>query len=105
MLKENFFRFDHAKSRQAIYEEIALPLKRGYHKRVAEKLESTSTNGRLPFSEIAYHYAQAGNEENAVKFAMAAGQDALARFSNAEAIKHFGYVLQTLPESSKKRCS
>jgi KaiC/GvpD/RAD55 family RecA-like ATPase/tetratricopeptide (TPR) repeat protein len=95
----SFFRFDHAKSRQAIYEEIALPLKRGYHKRVAEKLESTSTNGRLPFSEIAYHYAEAGKEENAVKFAIAAGQDALGRFSNVEAIKHFVYVLQTVPNS------
>ena len=35
---ESFFRFDHAKLRQTIYEEITLPLRKGYHKRVAEKL-------------------------------------------------------------------
>ena len=58
-VEESFFRFDHAKSRDAIYEEIALPLKRGYHRRVAEKLESTSKDGKLHLSEIAFHYAEA----------------------------------------------
>jgi tetratricopeptide (TPR) repeat protein/KaiC/GvpD/RAD55 family RecA-like ATPase len=94
-VEQNSFRFDHAKSRDAIYEEIALPLKRGYHKRAAEKLETTVKNGSLPLGEIAYHYAEAGIEERAIKFAMDAGQDALARFSNAEAIKYFTYVLGT----------
>jgi predicted ATPase len=56
-VEEVFFRFDHAKTREAVYEEIPLPLKRGYHARVAEKLEKTSERGRLPFSDIAYHYA------------------------------------------------
>jgi tetratricopeptide (TPR) repeat protein/KaiC/GvpD/RAD55 family RecA-like ATPase len=97
-VEESFFRFDHAKSREAIYEEIPMPLKRGYHARVAERLESTSRGGRLPFSEIAYHYAQAGNREKAMENALLAGQDALAKFSNAEAIKHFAYVLQTTPD-------
>lgn len=98
-VEQDFFRFDHAKSREAIYEEIALPLKRGYHRRIAEKLESGGKDGRLPLSDIAYHYAEAGNKEKAVKFSMEAGQDALERFSNTEAIKHFAYVLQTIPES------
>jgi len=100
-VEEEFFRFDHARSREAIYEEMALPLKRGYHRRIAEKLESAESGGRLPFSDIAYHYAEAGNEEKAVEFAIAAGQDALARFSNTEAIKHFAYVLQTAPRVSR----
>jgi tetratricopeptide (TPR) repeat protein/KaiC/GvpD/RAD55 family RecA-like ATPase len=98
-VEEDFFKFDHAKSRQAIYEEIPRPLKKGYHTRVAEKLESRRIDGGLPFAEISYHYAQAGNKEKAVKNAIAAGQNALARFSNVEAIKHLSYVLETLPES------
>jgi len=93
-VEENTFRFAHAKSRQAIYEEIALPLKRGYHRRVAEKLETAVNDGRLPLSDIAYHYAEAGYEEKAVKFALSAGQDSLERFSNQEAVKHFAYVLE-----------
>ena len=105
-VEENLFRFNHAISRMTIYEEIAPPLKRGYHKRVAEKLETIHYNGKLPLSAIAYHYAEAGDEEKAVKFAVEAGQDALAKFSNAEAIKHFDYVLKTLvsfPENAAVR--
>jgi tetratricopeptide (TPR) repeat protein/KaiC/GvpD/RAD55 family RecA-like ATPase len=99
----NFYRFDHTKSRQAIYEEIALPLKRGYHSKVAEKLENKGKNEKLPFSEIAYHY---GNVEKAARYAMAAGQDAFRSYSNAEAITHFSYVLQAIadaPENAEVR--
>jgi predicted ATPase len=96
-VEEGFFRFDHAKSRQVIYEEIPVPLKRGYHAQVAERLEIKS--GPLPFSDIAYHYAQAENKQKAVEYALKAGKEALARFSNAEAIKHFTYVLQTVPDA------
>jgi tetratricopeptide (TPR) repeat protein/KaiC/GvpD/RAD55 family RecA-like ATPase len=98
-VEENFYRFDHMKSRDAIYEEIPLPLKKGYHARMAERLESIGKTGQMPWGAIAYHYAQAGNKEKAVENALAAGQDALERFSNTEAIKHFAYVLQTIPES------
>ena len=95
---EELYCFDHAKSRDAIYEEISPVLKRGYHAKIAEKLEATSKREKLPFSELAYHYAQAGNEEKAVKYALAAGEDALARWSNSQAIKHFEYVLQNIQE-------
>jgi predicted ATPase len=101
-----FFRFDHAKSREAVYEEIPLPLKRGYHARVAERLEGAGKGDRLPFGEMAFHYAAAGNEAKAVKFAFDAGQDALARWSNSEAVKHFAYVLEKAadtPENAETR--
>jgi len=96
-VEENWYRFDHAKSREVLYEEISLPLKQGYHARIAEQIENTSQNGKeVSFSDLAYHYAQAGNKEKSVKYALAAGQDALARFSNAEAIEHFNYVLESV---------
>ena len=101
LVEEGLFRFDHAKSREAVYEEIPLPLKKAYHTRIAEKLETARKTGQLQLSDIAYHYAQAGNADKSVKFAMAAGQDALARFSNTEAIKHFSYVLATSSDSSE----
>jgi predicted ATPase len=95
------YRFDHAKSRETLYEELPLPLKKGYHARIAEKLEDTNKNGKLPFGDLAYHFMQAGNKEKAVKYSLAAGQDALAKCGNAEAIKHFGYVLQNLSETAE----
>jgi tetratricopeptide (TPR) repeat protein len=96
-VEENLYRFDHAKSREVLYEEISLPLKRGYHERIAEQIENASKNAKeVSLSDLAYHYAQAGNKEKSVKYALAAGQDAVARFSNAEAIKHFKYVLESV---------
>ncbi|MGD0645203.1 MAG: AAA family ATPase [Candidatus Bathyarchaeia archaeon] len=99
---EGSFRFDHAKSRDAIYEEIPLALKKGYHDRIAEQMESASKKNKVPFSDLAYHYAQAGNKEKAVKYALAAGQDAVARWSNQEAIKHFSYVLETIGDNLER---
>ena len=100
-VEDNYYRFDHAKSREALYEEIPLPLKRGYHARIAERLEATSKGNRLFLGDLAYHYAQAGNEEKAVKYSLAAGQNSLARWSNNEAITQFTYVLQSVGEGSE----
>lgn len=96
-VEENRYRFDHARSRETIYEELSLPLKRGYHSRIAEKLESTR-GAALPLSDLAYHYAQAGNKEKSLKYALAAAKDELARFSNSQAINHFTYVLRNIPD-------
>ncbi len=95
----DFYRFDHAKSREALYEEISPPLRKGYHVRIAERLEAGSKDVKeLPVNDLAFHFSQAGNKGKAVKYSLAAGKDALARFSNAEAIEHFTYVVQVVGE-------
>ena len=96
-VEENRYRFDHARSRETLYEELSAPLKRGYHNKIAEKLENTKTLAPV-LSDLAYHYAQAGNSEKAVKFALAAGKDELEKYSNTQAIRHFQYVIQKLRE-------
>jgi KaiC/GvpD/RAD55 family RecA-like ATPase len=99
-VQENYYKFDHAKSRETLYEELSAPLKRAYHNRIAEKLETTKSP-TLPYSDLAYHYAQAGNKDKAAKYALNAGEDALAKWSNAEAIKHFNYVLENVSETAE----
>jgi KaiC/GvpD/RAD55 family RecA-like ATPase/tetratricopeptide (TPR) repeat protein len=96
------YRFDHARSREIIYEEISSPLKRGYHARVAQKLES-SNGDNLPLSDLAYHYGRAGDKEKCLKYSLSAAKEELAHFSNQQAIEHFKYVLQnTLGNSAEK---
>ena len=96
----NFYEFDHAKSRDTIYEEIPPLLRKGYHARIAEKMEAKCIDAKdLPVNDLAYHYAQAGNSEKAAKYSLAAGEDALARFSNSEAARQFTYVLSTVAEA------
>jgi pentatricopeptide repeat protein len=90
---ENHYMFNHSRSREVIYESLDPPLKIAYHKRTAEKLESIK-NAELPLSDLAYHFAKAGKNKKAIKYALAAGKEALAKWSNLEAIEHFKYVLQ-----------
>jgi predicted ATPase len=97
----NHYRFDHARSRDTLYEELAMPLKRGYHNKIAEKLESTRDQA-MCLSDIAYHYVQAENKEKSLKFSLAAGQEALAKWSNTQAAQHFQYVLRTIGESPNR---
>jgi tetratricopeptide (TPR) repeat protein/KaiC/GvpD/RAD55 family RecA-like ATPase len=96
----SIYRFNHVKSRDALYEEISPPLRKAYHGRVAEKIETCWKGQKLPVGDLAYHYAQAGNMEKAVKYALAAGEEALALFCGAEAIKHFRYVLDITAEAT-----
>ena len=100
--EQDYFRFDHAKSRETLYEEIPLPLKKGYHARVAEKLETSAKKGRLPLSALAFHYAQAGNQQKALEYSIEAGKEELTRFSNAEAISHFKYALDIIGENPEQ---
>ncbi len=96
------YRFDHARSKESIYDELSIALKRGYHARVAEKMESSSQNSKPLFSDLAYHYAEAENTEKAVRYALAAGEDELAKWANAQAVRHFSYVLQNALKSQTK---
>ena len=44
--EQDWYRFDHPKTREVLYEEISLPLKKEYHLRVAEKLEALNAGQR-----------------------------------------------------------
>ena len=100
--EEDFFRFDHAKSRDVLYEEVFPPLRQGYHSRIAEKIESNLKGFQSQsLGDLAFHYARAGNKEKSIKYALSAGEDALSRYGNSEAVKHFSYVLQTAQESNE----
>lgn len=98
---DSAYRFGHAKLREVLYEELSSPLKREYHARVAEMMENEA-DGKDEFSvnELAFHYAQAGNKEKSIKYSLLAGEDARKRFSNAEAIDYFSYVLSILPDDA-----
>jgi tetratricopeptide (TPR) repeat protein len=98
--EENFFRFDHPKSREVLYEEIRPPLRKGYHARIAERMEDFDQRAQmLRLGEIAYHYIMAGKRDKAIQYSIAAGKEALARFSNIEAIKHFKHVVDSISDT------
>ena len=96
---ETYYRFDHAKSREVLYSEIPSALRREYHARIAETIENTSEKANeVPVNDLAYHYAQAAKKEKALQYSILAGEDALARVSNDEAVNYFTYVLEAVTD-------
>jgi tetratricopeptide (TPR) repeat protein len=98
--EQDWFRFDHPKTREVLYEEMSLPLKKEYHSRIAEKLEALKSSNEITFGDLAYHFVNAGNKQEAIKYSLEAGKEALAGFSNIEAIKHFQYVIDANKDGS-----
>lgn len=92
----NGYRFEHEKIREMLYQEIPPLLKKEYHLRVAEEMESANLQGgRTSVSDVAYHFVHAENKAKAIEYSLRAGRDALLRFSNLEAIDHFSYAIES----------
>ena len=102
-------RFSHAKFREILYMELPLLLRKEYHLRIGEKLEEASRGLAVaPVSDLAYHFINAENKLKAINYSLGAGEVALSRFSNAEAIQHFSYVVNAVedfPELIDKKLS
>jgi tetratricopeptide (TPR) repeat protein len=103
----NRYRFEHSKVREMLSDDIPNLMKKEYHLKIAQTMEKANEeNKKFSDSDVAYHYVQAEQKDKAIVYSLAAGQDALARFSNIEAIKHFNCALQAIeekPEASNKK--
>ena len=98
--------FKHALVQDAAYQALLKRKRQDYHRQAAEMLETrfpeiVQTQPEL----VAHHYTEAGLAEQAVKHWYEAGQQALQRSANLEAIGHLRKaleVLMTLPESAER---
>jgi tetratricopeptide (TPR) repeat protein len=100
--RDNSYSFDHAKSREIIYDELPVPLKTGYHMMIAERLETLSKiDKKSVVNDLAYHYEKAGNSSKTLVYSLMAGKAALAKFSNLEAKKYFSHVLDIAGEKEE----
>ncbi|MGH3782688.1 MAG: AAA family ATPase, partial [Pseudonocardiaceae bacterium] len=91
------FVFKHALVRDAAYNSLLRSTRQRYHSRIAAALrqhfaEETSTRPDL----IAGHLTAAGEDEDAVAFWEAAGEQALARTAVHEAAKHYRQAIVCL---------
>ena len=77
--EDNSYSFDHAKSREIIFDELPLPLKTGYHLMIAERLEALSKmEKKSVVGDLAYHYEKAGNSPKTLVYSLKAGQGSLS---------------------------
>jgi tetratricopeptide (TPR) repeat protein len=87
----------HALTREVVMESAENPPK--LHQLIAEKLEEIhSDNLQAYVSELAYHYAQAGNREKALPYLETAADDAKENYQNEAAITFYDQLLEWLDD-------
>ena len=97
------YTFKHALIQDAAYQLLLRSTRQRYHQRIAQVLaerfpETAETQPEL----LAHHYTEAGLTEQAIVYWQRAGQQALQRSANPEAVQHLTKgleLLDTLPET------
>ena len=100
------YTFKHALTQEVAYNTLLVERRRVLHERTAQAIEALF-HSRLDehYSELAYHYSRSGNTEKAVEYLQLAGQQAVQRSANAEAISHLTAALEllkTLPDTPQR---
>ena len=100
------YSFRHVLTREAVYSGIPDPQKKAMHRRAAEELEREF--GKLPelyLEQVAHHCESAGLEQEAVRYLLEAGRNAIRSSHNDAAITHLERALRLIrsrPESAER---
>jgi tetratricopeptide (TPR) repeat protein len=99
------YTFKHVLTQEVTYQSLLRRTRRQYHARLAQVLEAGFPEVAETQPELlAQHYTVAGLSTQAIRYWHRAGQRAVERSANVEAISHFTQgleVLKTLPETSE----
>jgi len=95
--------FKHALIQDTAYQSLLRSTRQQYHQRIAQVLEEQFPETAQTQPELlAQHYTEAGLREQAIGYWQQAGQQALQRSANLEAVRHLTAgleLLATLPET------
>ncbi len=98
--------FKHALIQDAAYQSLLKRTRQQYHQQVAALMEERFPETVAAQPElVAHHYGEAGCTEEAVTYSQKAGQIALGRSANVEAVTHFDKGLEQLsqlPETTER---
>jgi tetratricopeptide (TPR) repeat protein len=99
------YTFKHALTREVAYAELLTERRKMLHGRVAQELEALYSENLAPHaSALAANYCDAGLPEQAIPYAIQAGDVAADRYASAEAMARYDQALemaQSLPASEK----
>jgi predicted ATPase len=89
--------FKHALTQEVTYPSLLHERRKTLHERVAQAVEA-QFHARLEdrYSELAHYDSRSGNTPKAIDYLHRAGQQAVERSSNVEAVKHFNEALELL---------
>jgi class 3 adenylate cyclase/tetratricopeptide (TPR) repeat protein len=98
--------FKHSLTRDVAYETLLHSRRRQLHQQIGDAIKELSPDIESSQPEIlAHHYSEAGDPAQAIPLWLQAGQKAIQRCANAEAISHLTIgleLLNTLPDTSER---
>jgi tetratricopeptide (TPR) repeat protein len=97
------FRFIHDKLREIAYDKIARSVRCELHQTAALAIEarcSADADLTSRASELAYHFAEAGDARRAVDYLEKAGMQAARSFANLDAVRNFSQALSVSERAS-----
>jgi predicted ATPase len=98
--------FKHALIQEAAYQSLLKSTRQRYHQQIAQALEAQLAETAETQPELlAHHYTEAGLGAQAIPYWQRAGQRAIERSANVEAISHFTKgleLLATLPDTPER---
>ncbi len=100
------YSFLHALYQNVLYEQVPTARRQRLHRQIgAREEQGYGEHAREIAAELAYHYGCSGNTEKAVDFLQLAGEQAMQRSANVEAVTHFRAalaLLKTLPATAAR---
>ncbi|MBV8361665.1 MAG: AAA family ATPase [Deltaproteobacteria bacterium] len=100
------YQFKHALIRDVAYEALLRSRRKELHARIAEALVGQFSEKVVPAPELlAHHYTEAGLIEQSIPYWQGAGERAIERSANEEAISHLNKgleLLRGLPETAER---
>jgi predicted ATPase len=101
---EGGYKFDHAKVKEVLYNEIPAELRMEYHSIIAETIEGLNKdNLEEVVGDLAFHYLHCKNKEKARVYLVRAAEKAKRHYSNEEAIRFFAEALEFEDDTQKRR--
>jgi predicted ATPase len=105
-LPEPEYIFKHALTQEVAYGSLLIERRKDLHERIANQIELLF-HPRLEdhYGQLAHHYSHSENRQKAIEYLQLAGQQAIQRSANADAIKHLNSALElskTLPETPQR---
>jgi len=105
-LPEVEYTFKHALTQGVAYNSLLMERRRLLHERTAQAIEALwDQQLEEHYSALAHHYSHSGNTQKALDYLLRAGQQAIQRSANGEAISQLTTALEslkTLPETVER---
>src|SRR5262245_36561328 len=100
------YTFKHALTQEVAYGSLLLERRKVLHERAAQAIEALFPSQLEDhYGDLAYHYSRSSNTQKAVEYLHLAGQQAVQRSANPEAVTHFTAALEllkTLPDTPER---